>query len=94
MVNQWFVYLASCYDGSLYTGVTTNPQERMRRHQKGRGSAYVRSKGFTRLIYLESRAGRSDALKREAEIKSWRREKKAALITSRPYRPSLSAHAV
>ncbi len=76
----WYVYLAQCGDGSLYTGVTTNPRKRLQRHNVGRGSAYVRSKGMASLVYVERQATQTTALRREHEIKSWRRTQKLALI--------------
>ena len=76
----WFVYMLRCGDGSLYTGIATNPQGRLRRHNAGQGSAYVRSKGTASLVYVERSSTKTMALRRELEIKSWRREKKLALI--------------
>ena len=77
---NWYVYLAQCRDGSLYTGVTTNLNGRLQRHNIGRGSVYVWSKGGASLVYMEQHATKGLALRREHEIKSWRREKKLALI--------------
>ena len=79
-VLMWHVYIAQCEDQSLYTGVTTDLEQRLRRHHTGRGSAYVRSKGLAAFIYVESYATQSEALKRELEIKSWGRHKKFQLI--------------
>ena len=76
---NWYVYLARCRDGSLYTGVATNPGERLKCHNAGRGSVYVRSKGGATLLYMERHATKGLALRREREIKSWRREKKLTL---------------
>ncbi len=78
----WHVYIARCGDGSLYTGVTTDLQKRLRRHNAGRGSAYVRSTGSATLIYAETCADKSAAHRREIDIKSWRRKKKLSLIAS------------
>ena len=50
---SWFVYLARCADGSLYTGVTTDPARRERAHNRGRGAAYTRSRRPVRLVHLE-----------------------------------------
>ena len=79
----WYLYIVRCEDGSLYAGVTTNPDERVKRHNAGRGSIYVRSKGGASLVYVEQHATKGLALRREYEIKSWRREKKLALIARR-----------
>ena len=78
---NWYVYLAQCRDGSLYTGAAINPGERLKCHNAGRGSAYVRSKGGATLFYLERHATKGSALRREREIKSWSRKKKLLLIS-------------
>lgn len=76
----YFVYLLECEDGSLYTGVTTDVARRFAEHQKGIGSHFTRAKGAKRIVYTEEWPDRSSAQKREAEIKSWSREKKLAFI--------------
>ena len=77
---EWYVYIAACDDGSLYTGIATDPWGRLRCHNAGRGSAYVRSRGTATLVYVECCKTKTTALRRELEIKSWRREKKLVFI--------------
>ena len=69
-----------CKDGSIYTGITTDVERRFLEHKNGKGGHYTKSKGAAKLLYTEKCNSKSDALKREAEIKGWRREKKLALI--------------
>jgi uncharacterized protein (TIGR02453 family) len=76
----WFVYLARCADGSLYTGVTTDPARRERAHNEGRGAAYTRSRRPVRLVHLEPARDRGAALRRELAIKRLSREGKEALM--------------
>ena len=76
----WYVYMAQCKDGSLYTGVTTDLQQRFRDHNAGRGSVYVRSRGGASLAYTERCATRSAAQRREMHIKSFTRQEKFALM--------------
>jgi uncharacterized protein (TIGR02453 family) len=76
----WFVYLARCADGSLYTGVTTDPARRERAHNRGRGAAYTRSRLPVRLVHLETAPDRGTALRRELEIKRLSRSGKEALM--------------
>ena len=78
----YFVYLLKCKDGSIYTGITTDPQRRFMEHKNKKGGRYTRSRGIREIIYTEEHPNRSEALKREAEIKSWRRTKKIELIKS------------
>lgn len=76
---MYFVYILECADKSLYTGITTDIRRRLSEHKSGIGGRYTRAKEAVRIAYFEKHANRSSALKREAEIKSWRREKKVAL---------------
>ena len=82
MSQRWHVYLAECGDGSLYAGITTNPSQRLKQHNEGKGSVYVRRKGGATLVYVEPSASQSLAHRRELEIKSWNRKKKLALIAA------------
>lgn len=77
---MYFVYLIECSDKSIYTGITTDIERRFREHSLGRGGAYTRSKRVKKVLYTEQYPTRNEALKREAQIKSWRREKKLNLI--------------
>jgi len=76
----WFVYVARCGDGSLYTGVATDPAARERAHNAGRGAAYTRSRLPVRLVHLEAAAGRGAALRRELAIKRLTRKEKEAML--------------
>lgn len=76
----WFVYLARCSDGSLYTGVTTDPEHREAVHNTGRGAAYTRSRRPVRMVYREAVGSRGDALRREAAIKRLGRKEKEAIV--------------
>ncbi|MBW8838268.1 MAG: GIY-YIG nuclease family protein, partial [Gemmatimonadetes bacterium] len=80
---SWFVYLARCADGSLYTGVTTDPARRERAHNRGRGAAYTRSRRPVRLVHLEPARDRGTALRRELAIKRMTRGGKEALMGRR-----------
>lgn len=78
---MYFVYLLECKDGSLYTGVTTDVERRFAEHTSGIGSHFTRAKGAKKIVYTEQHPDRSSAQKREAEIKSWPRAKKLALVS-------------
>ena len=80
----WFVYLARCGDGTLYTGVTTDPAARERAHNAGRGAAYTRSRLPVSLVHLEPVAGRGAALRRELAIKRLGRKEKEAMVAGHP----------
>lgn len=76
---MYFVYILLCNDNSLYTGITTDLKKRFLAHQKGSASKYTRAKGVVEIIYSEKLDTKSDALKRELEIKGWSRAEKVKL---------------
>lgn len=77
---MYYVYIIECQDKTLYTGITTDVKRRFREHSSGKGGAYTSSRKVKKILYTEKHPDRSSALKREAEIKSWDRKKKLALI--------------
>lgn len=77
---MYFVYIIECGDKSLYTGITNDLERRFDEHKNGIGGHYTSSKEVVRILYTEEHPDRSSALKREAEIKGWKRNKKLDLI--------------
>lgn len=78
--NQWLVYILKCKNGDLYTGITNNLERRFEEHKIGKGGKFTHAFKASELLYSEPCASKNDALKREAQIKGWTREKKLALI--------------
>ena len=76
----WFVYMLKCANGAFYTGITKDVQARLKEHNNGTGARYTRSFGPVKLVWKERRTSKSQALKREARIKSWPSPAKAALV--------------
>lgn len=77
---MWIIYIILCSDNSLYTGITNNLKKRFADHQAGKGARYTRSHKPVRIIYSEEVFSRAEALKREQEIKKYRREQKIRLL--------------
>ena len=77
---KYFVYLLECADGSLYTGITTDIERRLKEHQAGTGGHFTRAKGAKRILYTEEHPDRSSASKREAAIKKLSRPQKLSLV--------------
>jgi len=82
--ESWQVYILRCRDDSLYTGITNDLERRLRQHNHGSASRYTRSRRPVTLAYREAAANRSQASRREAEIKKLNRRAKLELIGSRP----------
>ncbi len=80
---MYFVYLIECSDKSIYTGITTDVARRFNEHKTGIGGHYTRSKQVVKVLYTEQFKTRGEALKREAQIKGWRRDKKLALVLNK-----------
>lgn len=81
-VRTYFVYMALCDDGSIYTGITTNVARRIAEHlgRSGRGARYTRAHRVTGLVGLWSCQGRSAASVLEARIHRLPRARKDALL--------------
>ena len=75
-----YVYLLRCGDGTYYCGYTVDITARIAAHATGRGARYTRGRGPLELVYSEVYRDRSEALRREAEIKRLGRREKMALI--------------
>ena len=82
----WSVYILQCADNTLYTGITTDINRRIKEHngesQKS-GAKYTSNRRPVLLVYKEITESRSHASKREIEIKSLTRLQKLDLIESK-----------
>ncbi|MDH3589525.1 MAG: GIY-YIG nuclease family protein [Gammaproteobacteria bacterium] len=79
-IRGWYVYIVKCSDHSLYTGISTDPDKRLVVHNSGTGARYTRSRRPVKLVYTERAENRSDALRREAQIKRMTAAGKRELI--------------
>ncbi|NHJ20693.1 MAG: GIY-YIG nuclease family protein [Candidatus Lokiarchaeota archaeon] len=64
----------------FYTGYTNNLLRRLEEHKNGTGARFCRGKKNISLKYFETFSERSDAMKREMEIKTFTRKQKIQLI--------------
>lgn len=77
---MYFVYIVRTEKNTLYTGQTNDLEKRLKMHRSGKGAKYLRAFKKIELVYQEEYLSLSEALKREAEIKSWPKSKKEILI--------------
>jgi len=77
---MYYVYIVKCSDGTLYTGFTNSLERRIKTHNKGLGAKYTRGRLPVELYYFEEYENKSDALKREYEIKRLTRTDKLQII--------------
>jgi len=77
--KNYSVYILKCSDGTFYTGITNNMDERLRQHNTGKGAKYTRGRCPCQMFYVESGYTKSLALKREHQIKKFNRDQKKNL---------------
>ncbi|WP_137899059.1 GIY-YIG nuclease family protein [Sphingomonas sp. 2SG] len=72
--------LASGFNGTLYTGVTSNLVGRIMQHRDGTYEGFTSRYGIVRLVWFEIAETMADAIASEKRIKAWRRDWKKNLI--------------
>ena len=83
-LKGWYVYIISNNSHTTYIGMANDVPRRVSEHKTRKfRNAFTSRYTFDRLVYWEFCGTQRAAAKREREIKSWRREKKVALIQAR-----------
>lgn len=81
--DVWFVYMARCADGSLYTGIARNVAARIALHDAGKGAKYTRGRGPLAVCAVRRCLSRGDALRLELAVKALSRPEKESLTRPR-----------
>lgn len=79
-MKKGFTYILECYDGSYYTGSTSNLELRLQQHNAGVGANYTARRLPVKLLYYEAFERVDYAFYREKQIQGWSRKKKEALM--------------
>ena len=81
---MYFFYILRCADNSLYCGITTDVDRRLKEHNSdnGKSAKYTRSRKPVVLVYSQKYPSIKDAMRREAEVKKWTKAKKELLVAS------------
>jgi len=80
-IHQYYVYiLASKIRGTLYIGITNDLQRRVYEHKIGIKKGFAQKYGVNRLMYFETFQNINEAIKREKNLKKWKRDWKIRLI--------------
>ena len=78
---MYFVYiLSNKKNGTLYVGVTSNLVYRVLQHKNNAFSGFTAQYNVKKLVYYEVHSEITEAIKREKNIKKWRRAWKITLI--------------
>ncbi len=81
--KYYFVYMMTNKNKNvLYVGVTNSLERRIREHENGLIKGFSKNYNCHYLVYYKHFTNIDFAIKREKQIKSWRREKKDALIAT------------
>lgn len=81
MEKEWFVYILECRDGTYYTGITDDICRRLAVHNAGKGAKYTRSRRPVTLRYQVRCPNKSQALRRELQIKKLTHTEKEKLFS-------------
>jgi len=79
---MWYVYIIQCKDGKLYTGITNDINRRLAEHNSGHGCRFTKFRKPVKLVYCKKAETKSEALRKESDIKKLRREEKLELVRS------------
>ena len=86
---SYCVYMLSCCDDSLYTGITCDLDRRLSDHSAGRGAEWTRKRRPVELVFLMGDLSYRSACEVERYIKTLTRARKEALIARDPKMLSL-----
>jgi putative endonuclease len=75
-----FVYVMGSSSGTIYVGVTSDPERRIWKHKHHVNDGFTKRYDVTKLLCMEEFSRMDDAIAREKQIKAWSRDKKPALI--------------
>lgn len=78
--RTFFVYILASHTRVLYIGMTSRLAQRLMQHRSNVPSSFTSRYRVHRLVHCEVFAEATLAIRRERELKKWRREKKIALI--------------
>lgn len=80
MEKKYYAYILSCADGTYYSGYTTDLERREKTHNSGKGAKYTRSRLPVKVVYFEEFSSKSEALKREYELKQLSHKAKEKIV--------------
>ena len=79
--EKYYVYIITdAVRSAIYTGVTNDLRERMRKHREGTGEGFTDKRGASALVYYEVFDEPYSAISREKALKAASREDKMLLI--------------
>jgi len=82
-MNKYYVYILTNWNNKvMYIGVTNDINRRLYEHKNHLVEGFTSKYNVNKLVYLEETNNVEDAIKREKELKGWKRDKKNNLVES------------
>jgi putative endonuclease len=78
--RHYYVYMLASRTRRLYVGMTNDLERRVWQHKTRANDGFTSQYNIERLVWYGSTSQVLDAIAREKQVKSWRREKKIELI--------------
>lgn len=79
---MYYIYILRTSSNTLYIGQTNNLERRLKEHQSknSKSAKYIKYFSSCELVYSEQYSTRTEAMKREWQLKKWPKIKKETLI--------------
>ena len=78
--HRYFVYILTNYSRTLYTGVTSDLEQRVAQHKQKLIAGFTSKYNIDQLVWFEAHENAESAIRREKQIKEWKRDWKMNLI--------------
>ncbi|WP_077620139.1 GIY-YIG nuclease family protein [Bacillus sinesaloumensis] len=78
--NKHFFYVVECKDGTFYAGYTKDVEERLKKHNEGKGAKYTRGRGPIKLVFAQGFETKEEAMRAEYRFKQLTRPEKERLL--------------
>ncbi len=80
MTREYHVYIMSSHSRTLYTGVTSDLEQRVRQHKAKVLDGFTKKYNVTRLVWFDDFPDIDQAIEAEKKVKGLVRKKKIKLI--------------
>lgn len=79
-MKGFYTYIVECSDKTFYIGWTVDVEERIKKHNSGKGAKYTKSRKPVKLKKFWTHSSKSEAMKHEYALKQLTREQKEKLL--------------
>ncbi|MHC4395775.1 MAG: GIY-YIG nuclease family protein [Planctomycetota bacterium] len=81
-MKNYYIYIMTSQSKTLYIGMTNDIKKRVYQHKNHLIPGFTDKYNVDQLLYVETTSDPISAIRREKQLKKWRREKKVALVDS------------